>query len=204
MVHTLLITHCLSERHSVSTFHSIRPQTGSSEERKELSLSLVSWLLSLSKEGIWDSVSLLVRCRVSPALSPSQGSCGNQAELERSRVCIEDLCLPRWPGIQILFLFEGQREESSASPTGREGAWVPCAWARSPCSANTVPWPNTGIVEWVMSRGRGRSERILVAVGPAGRGGSRTGHSMFYPNSWLPGFFPTFEPASPRQPSFAV
>lgn len=34
-------------------------------------------------------------------------------------------------------------------------------------------------------------------MGPAGRGGSGTGHSMFYPNSWLPGFFPAFEPASP-------
>ena len=48
-----------------------------------------------------------------------------------------------------------------------------------------------------MSRGRGRSERILVAVGSAGRGGSRTGHSVFYRNSWLPGVFPTSEPASP-------
>ena len=108
---------------------------------------MVSWSLSLSKEGIWASVSLLVRCRVSPALPPSQGFCGNQAELERSRVCIEDVCLPRWPGIQILFLFGGQGEGKLCLPIRKGGGLGTMCMGTSPCSANPVSSPNTGIVE---------------------------------------------------------
>lgn len=52
--------------------------------------------------------------------------------------------------------------------------------------------------EWCPEVGD-RSECILMAVGPAGRGGgSRSGQGMFYPDSWLPGFLPAFEPASPH------
>lgn len=100
----------------------------------------------------------------SPALPPSQGSCGNQAKLERVRGAVN-----RRPASQVTWYsntFPIWGEGGKALSPQQEGRGLGYYVRGQALHAQLapVPWPNTGIVEWGCPEVRGRSERILVAM----------------------------------------